>query len=165
MMQKQDEIAKLIEEVEKFDAKPAEFYSVLAEQLEGRRHYAPAEKYFQKAIELRSMVPGPANKLGLLYMRMGREKDGADVLAKAFKSDPFNVARVQHAQGTSAFGEVRHARDRTLPHSPRSQDRRRSRALFGRVLPALSLSSKLRHPLQYRTLSNIAHTSIVRARL
>src|SRR5207244_2769386 len=40
---------------------------------------------------LRPMLPWSQNSLGLLYMRLGREKEARDVLNKAFKADEFNV--------------------------------------------------------------------------
>lgn len=82
---------KLIAEVSGYDAKPGLFYLELADCLDGRKWYAPAEGYYRKAAELRPMLAGPRTGLGMLYLRMGREKDGRDVLAKALELDPFNV--------------------------------------------------------------------------
>ena len=56
-----------------------------------RRLFADAERCFKKAEGLRPNLPGPVNSLGLLYMRMGREKEGSDLLNKGFEADPFNV--------------------------------------------------------------------------
>ncbi len=82
---------RLVAEVEKHDPKPAVFWHILAEQLDERRRFGDAEKHYQKAIELRPMLPGPRNGLGMLYMRMGREGEARTVLAKAFEADAFNV--------------------------------------------------------------------------
>ena len=83
---------KVPKEVEAFDPKPGLFYYELGERLESRRHFDPAEKFFKLAVEQRPMLPWPYNSLGLLYMRMGREKDARPILDKAFKErDPFNV--------------------------------------------------------------------------
>src|SRR3989442_3077281 len=65
---------RLAREVEKRNPKPAVFYLVLAEQLEARRHFDEAEKLYQKAMELRPMLPEPRNSLGLLHMRLGRDR-------------------------------------------------------------------------------------------
>jgi tetratricopeptide (TPR) repeat protein len=81
----------LCEEVRQFDPKPGVFYHELAAQLEERKRFEEAEKYYKKAIELRPMLPWPHNGLGLLYMRLGREKEAEEVLSKAFKADEFNV--------------------------------------------------------------------------
>lgn len=88
---KQAEFDKLILEVEKHDPKPGVFYAVLGERIEERRRFDDAEKFFKKAIELRPMLPGPHNSLGLLYMRMGREQEARVILKKAFDADEFNV--------------------------------------------------------------------------
>jgi tetratricopeptide (TPR) repeat protein len=88
---KDEEFDALAKEVEKFDSKPAVFWNELAEQMEVRRYFSDAEKYFRKAADLRPTMPGPMNSLGLLYMRMGREKDATDLLTKGFEADKFNV--------------------------------------------------------------------------
>lgn len=92
VLQKKDgDFQKLARDVEQFDAKPGVFYYYLAEELEGRRRYEEAEGYYKKAAELRPMLPSAQNSLGLLYMRMGRERDARPLLEKAFKADAFNV--------------------------------------------------------------------------
>src|SRR5262249_1736239 len=53
--------------------------------------WAEAERHFKKAAGLRPMMPGPLNNLGMLYMRLGREKEAAELLDKGFAADPFNV--------------------------------------------------------------------------
>jgi tetratricopeptide (TPR) repeat protein len=88
---KKDDLAALTKEVEKYDSKPALFCYELAERLEERRYFDEAEKFFHKAAQLRPMLPGPAGSLGLLCMRLGREKEASDLLDKAFTADPFNV--------------------------------------------------------------------------
>jgi tetratricopeptide (TPR) repeat protein len=84
-------LTKLVAEVDGFDAKPGNFYYVLAERLEERRHFDDAEKYYKKSIELRPMVPWARNSLGMLYMRMGREAEAKPILTDAFDADEFNV--------------------------------------------------------------------------
>ncbi len=88
---KKDELTALTKEVEKFDAKPAVFYFAMGERLDERHYFDDAEKCFQKATELRPLVPDALNSLGQLYMRMGREEEASAILDKAFKADPFNV--------------------------------------------------------------------------
>jgi tetratricopeptide (TPR) repeat protein len=91
LQKKNPDFDALVAEVTKHDSVPAVFYHELAERLEERRHYDDAEKFYKKAVALRDDVAWPLNSLGLLYMRMGEEKAARDVLAKAFKLDPFNV--------------------------------------------------------------------------
>jgi tetratricopeptide (TPR) repeat protein len=91
LQRKPAEFDRLVKEVESFDAKPGIFYLTLAEALDERRRFDLSEKFFLKAGELHPMLPWAANGLGMLYMRMGREKEAKAVLTKAFESDAFNV--------------------------------------------------------------------------
>jgi tetratricopeptide (TPR) repeat protein len=85
------DFAALAKEVEQHDAKPGPFYHELAERLEERRFFDSAEKYYKKSAELRPVDPWAQNSLGLLYMRMGREKEARAILTRAFEIDSFNV--------------------------------------------------------------------------
>ncbi len=91
LMKKAGDFAAVVQEVEKHDAKPALFYFELGERLEERRHFDDAEQYYKKAAQLRPNMPGPSNSLGLLYLRLGREKEAGELLDKGFRADPFNV--------------------------------------------------------------------------
>jgi len=81
----------LVQEVTKHDPVPAVFYHEMGERLDQRRHYEDAETFYKKAVALRDNIAWPLNSLGLLYMRMGEEKEARKVLDKAFALDPFNV--------------------------------------------------------------------------
>ena len=83
--------ARLARQAARYNPKPGLFYFTLAEQMEERRRFDVAEKYYQQAIELRPTLAVARNSLGLLYMRLGREKEAAAELKKSFKADPFNV--------------------------------------------------------------------------
>jgi len=91
LQKKNADFDALVQEVTKHDQSPAVFYHQLGERLEERRHYEDAEKYYKKAIELRDNIAWPLNSLGLLYMRMGDEKEARKVLDKANDLDPFNA--------------------------------------------------------------------------
>src|SRR5206468_1916801 len=82
LQQKKAEFEKIVGAVEKFDAKPGDFYFELAERLEDRRWFDEAEKYFKKAAQLRPMLSGVQNALGMLYMRLGKEKEARELLQK-----------------------------------------------------------------------------------
>jgi cellulose synthase operon protein C len=86
-----DDLEALAKEVSTFDSKPAVFYFQLGQSLDDCRRFDEAEKYLRKAAALRPNMPGPSNSLGILYMRLGREKDAAPLLDKGFAADPFNV--------------------------------------------------------------------------
>lgn len=91
IQKKQTDFDALAQEVAKHNPTPGIFYFELAERLEDRRRYDAAETYLRKAIELRPMIPWPHTSLGMHLMRMGREKEGREVLQKSFEADPFNV--------------------------------------------------------------------------
>jgi tetratricopeptide (TPR) repeat protein len=85
------DVEALAKEVGTFDSKPAVFYFEFGERLDELRRFDEAEKHLRKAAALRPNMPGPSNSLGILYMRMGREKEAAPLLDKGFAADPFNV--------------------------------------------------------------------------
>ncbi len=91
MRKQKPEFQAVVAEVDKFDAKPGDFYRELATCLEDHKFYNDAEGYFRKAIELREKLPGPKSGLGTLYMRLGNEKEARKLLDEAFQADPFNV--------------------------------------------------------------------------
>jgi len=91
LQNKKDQFEALTKEVAEHDPKPGLFYYELAERLDDRRQYDSAEKFYRKAIELRPMIPWSHNSLGLLLMRMGREKEARAILVKANDADRFNV--------------------------------------------------------------------------
>lgn len=91
VLNKPDEVAAVIAEVEKFNPKPGPFYHQLASALEDRKLYTDAETYFKKSLELRDKLPAAKAGLGMLYLRLGKEKEARDLLEAAFKGDSFNV--------------------------------------------------------------------------
>ncbi len=91
LQRKNTDAESLVREVTQHDPRPGLFYLTLAEQMEERRRFDVAEKYYKQAIELRPMLASARNSLGLLYMRLGREAEAREVLTKAFEADAFNV--------------------------------------------------------------------------
>jgi tetratricopeptide (TPR) repeat protein len=88
---KKDDLDSLVKAVEKHDKAPGVFYFELAQRLEERRRFDESETHYKKAIKLWPFLAGPRAGLGMLYMRLGREKEASGLLDKAFKADPFNV--------------------------------------------------------------------------
>ncbi|MEZ6140382.1 MAG: tetratricopeptide repeat protein [Zavarzinella sp.] len=84
-------IQRQIAIVDQFNAKPAVFYYVLARTLEDRKYYEDAEKYYRKSIELRDDLSAPQAGIGMLYLRLGKEKEAQVALNKAFELDRFHV--------------------------------------------------------------------------
>lgn len=91
LQKKQAEFEQLVREVERYNSKPATFYYHLADQLESRKRFADAERFYQQAITLRPLVPDAQNALGMLYMRLGREEEAFKILTRAFEWDSYNV--------------------------------------------------------------------------
>ncbi len=81
----------LVKEVEGFDTKPGAFYHALGETLDARKKWADAEGYLRKAADLRPETAAPRAALGMLQLRMGREKEARTFLDAAYSADPFNV--------------------------------------------------------------------------
>lgn len=88
---KPDEVARIEKEVLARNPKPGEFYFNLADPLEKRRQFDPAEIYYEKAIAAAPHLAGPRNGLGMLYMRIGKEAEAKETFAEARALDPFHV--------------------------------------------------------------------------
>jgi tetratricopeptide (TPR) repeat protein len=91
VLNKPDDVKAITAEVEKFNPRPGLFYAELASSLEDRKIYGDAEVYFQKSIELRDQLATAKTGLGMLYLRLGKEKEARALLEQAFKGDTFNV--------------------------------------------------------------------------
>jgi tetratricopeptide (TPR) repeat protein len=81
----------VVKETAQHNPRPAIFYYILASALERRKSYDDAEKYYKEAMKLQPWLPWPQNSLGLIYMRLGREKEAQAILSEAMKADEFNV--------------------------------------------------------------------------
>jgi tetratricopeptide (TPR) repeat protein len=91
LQRKTDDFRQIIAQVEQLDQKPGVFYLILANQLEERRRFTEAEGYYKKSAELWPMQAEANSNLGLLYMRLGREKEARTLLDQGLEADPFNV--------------------------------------------------------------------------
>jgi tetratricopeptide (TPR) repeat protein len=91
LQHKDADLKALADEVLKRNPKAGVFYHELAEELDQRKRYDDAEKYFRLSVKLRPKLVGARNSLGMLYMRLGREEEARHILDKAFEDDPFNV--------------------------------------------------------------------------
>lgn len=81
----------IIKQVEEQSAAPAIFWFELADNLDRRRFFGDAEKYFKKAMELEPRLPGPLAGLGLLHMRLGNEEEARKLLDQALDADEYNL--------------------------------------------------------------------------
>lgn len=68
-----------------------EFCLRVANVLETQRQFPAAERWFQEAIAVMPQLIGSQAGLGMLYMRLGREREARVCLTAAFEADPFHV--------------------------------------------------------------------------
>lgn len=80
-----------IRQVESRNPRYGELYAVLAEFAAFNRRYPEAVQFAQQAIERSPWLWRAWATLGLNLLRTGREREGRDVLERAFAGDPFNV--------------------------------------------------------------------------
>jgi tetratricopeptide (TPR) repeat protein len=85
------DVLKLVQKVEDLNPHCAVFYESLASQVDGMRKFPFAVELFEEAIRRQPNRIGVRGRLGLLLMRLGREKEAEALLTKSFENDPFNV--------------------------------------------------------------------------
>ena len=78
-------------EVAKFNPKAWRFNAELGEQLGARKMFHESEVFFKKSVDAEPLMPEAQEGLGMLYLRLGKEKEARKVLEDAFDADPFNV--------------------------------------------------------------------------
>ena len=91
LLERPADFDSIVKRAEEYDKKPTTFYSDLADILDNRKLYDQAKKYYRKAADYRPMVAEPRTGLGMLYLRLGDEEKGRELLTTAFEGDPFNV--------------------------------------------------------------------------
>jgi cellulose synthase operon protein C len=91
VQKKTKEFDAIVAEVAKFNPKAWKFNTEIGEQLEGRKLFLDAEGFFKKAVAAEPEMPEGHEGLGMLYLRLGNEKDARKLLEDAFEADPFNV--------------------------------------------------------------------------
>lgn len=93
---KPGEFDALVKEVAKYNPKPYTFYTELAAELESRKAYGDAEKYFKHAAKLQPELADAQAGLGQLYMRLGKEEEALKALEAAHDADKFDI-RVENS--------------------------------------------------------------------
>jgi cytochrome c-type biogenesis protein CcmH/NrfG len=73
------------------DARPADFYSDIAEAVARHRRYAEAERFGREAVVLDSLSSRALGVLGINELRLGNIEGGHDHLMRAFARDPFHI--------------------------------------------------------------------------
>ncbi len=87
----QSRFAKILRRVATFNRHPGRFFTVLGLQLESRRKFALAERFYKMAMDRMPMLAEPQTALGMLYMRIGKVDEAGKILDKAFDLDPYHV--------------------------------------------------------------------------
>ncbi len=80
-----------VESVKAQNARPGEFYFVMAETLADFRRWPQAKQYYREATSAMPQLVGPRAALGMMLMRLGQEDEALTQLTLAFEEDPFNV--------------------------------------------------------------------------
>ncbi|HVX59475.1 MAG TPA: tetratricopeptide repeat protein, partial [Pirellulales bacterium] len=87
----QGRLAKLIAEVDEYNAHAGQFYCSLATALELSRKFPGAARYYREAVQRMPQLTEPRGALGLMHMRLGDEVEAKKLLDESFEIDPFNV--------------------------------------------------------------------------
>jgi tetratricopeptide (TPR) repeat protein len=85
-----EEVKKILAQVEQLDPDNHTAYFEVAEQLSSMRQYPRAEAMYRKAIERAGWWNAARNGLGLLLTQSGDEENAKSVLDAAYAIDPFN---------------------------------------------------------------------------
>lgn len=83
--------SRLVTELAERNPNPGRFLTVLGSQLESRRKFQLAERFYKLAMDRMPMLSQPQTALGMLYMRIGKVADAKKILDRAFDLDPFHV--------------------------------------------------------------------------
>lgn len=78
-------------DVAKRNPKPAQFLTIVAEDLLAQRRFALAEQLYKHALSVMPQLSQPKTELGMMYMQTGRIDDARKLLDEAFKGDPYHV--------------------------------------------------------------------------
>ncbi len=82
---------KLLVTVARVNPHPGAFLYAVGGELEGRKKFDLAERFYQAAMAAMPQLSGPKSSLGMLYMRVGRNDEAQKLLDKAFEADPYHV--------------------------------------------------------------------------
>lgn len=84
-------LGKLVAEVHERNPRCGVFYFTMAAKLADRKKFIEAEPLFKESISRMPQLTQTRGELGLMYMRLGEEVEGAKLLQESFEIDPFNV--------------------------------------------------------------------------
>ncbi len=70
---------------------PGTFLYAVGAELESRKKFDLAERFYREATHAMPQLAGPKSALGLLYMRVGRNDEARKLLDQAFEADPYHV--------------------------------------------------------------------------
>ena len=82
---------QLLASVARRNPHPGRFLYAVGAELEGRKKFDQAERFYREATLAMPQLAGPKSALGLLYMRIGRNEEARKLLDTAFEADPYHV--------------------------------------------------------------------------
>jgi tetratricopeptide (TPR) repeat protein len=82
---------KLVMDVAQWNPHPGRFLYAIGSELEGRKKFELAERFYREATRAMPQLAGPKSALGMLYMRVGRNDEARKLLDTAFEADPYHV--------------------------------------------------------------------------
>ena len=84
-------LSRMLDDVNRRNPHAGVFYFTLGRLLDERNKIAEAERFYVEARRRMPQLLGPQSRLGMLWMRAGREEEARKLLDEAFDADPFNV--------------------------------------------------------------------------
>lgn len=82
---------KLCVSVARWNPHPGTFLYAVGTELESRKKFDLAERFYRQAQISMPQLSGPKSALGMLYMRTGKIDDARKLLDTAFDADPYHV--------------------------------------------------------------------------
>jgi tetratricopeptide (TPR) repeat protein len=84
-------VGELVVSVARRNPHPGTFLYTAGAELEGRKKFDLAERFYRQAIVSMPQLSGPKSALGMLYMRVGRIDEAHKLLDQALEADPYHI--------------------------------------------------------------------------
>jgi tetratricopeptide (TPR) repeat protein len=84
-------VGELVVAVARRNPHPGSFLYAAGTELESRKKFDLAERFYRQAIVSMPQLSGPKSALGMLYMRVGRIDEAHQLLDQALQADPYHI--------------------------------------------------------------------------
>ncbi|MGE5192276.1 MAG: tetratricopeptide repeat protein [Deltaproteobacteria bacterium] len=84
-------VGELVVSVARRNPRPGKFLYTVGTELEARKKFDLAERFYKQAIVSMPQLSGPKSALGMLYMRVGRIDEAQRLLDQALEADPYHI--------------------------------------------------------------------------